>query len=304
MGLLSLVEDRPTPKAVYNWRVYACAAIASFASCMIGYDSAFIGTTIALSSFTKEFGFAKMSATHLAFVKENIVSVYQAGAFWGALFAYVSAFYIGRKWSLVFWSMIFTLGAGLTLGASGERGLGLIYAGRALGGVGVGACSMITPIYISELAPPAIRGRLVGLYELGWQIGGLVGFWINYGLSLHHKPDHSQWLIPFAVQLIPGGLLFAGAFWLRESPRWLLSKNRREEALKNLCWIRRLESDDIYMVEEIGFIDAALEEQSNAIGRGFFAPFKAVARSRSLQWRMILGGLLFMWQNGSGINAM
>lgn len=45
MGLLSLVEDRPTPKAVYNWRVYTSAAVASFASCMIGYDSAFIGTT-------------------------------------------------------------------------------------------------------------------------------------------------------------------------------------------------------------------------------------------------------------------
>jgi len=271
---------------------------------MIGYDSAFIGTTIALPSFAKEFGFGNMTAEHLAFVKENIVSVYQAGAFWGAIFAYVSAFYIGRKWSLVFWSCIFTIGAALTLGASGARGLGFIYAGRVLGGVGVGACSMIVPIYIAELAPPAIRGRLVGLYELGWQTGGLVGFWINYGLSLHHKSNHQQWIIPFAVQLIPGGLLFIGAFWLKESPRWLMSRNRREEAMKNLCWIRQLEADDIYMVEEIGFIDAALEEQSAAIGRGFFAPFKAVARSRSLQWRLILGGLLFMWQNGSGINAI
>jgi len=51
-----------------------------------------------------------------------------------------------------------------------------IYAGRVLAGLGVGGTSMITPIYIAELAPPAIRGRLVGIYELGWQIGGLVGF--------------------------------------------------------------------------------------------------------------------------------
>lgn len=51
--------------------------------------------------------------------------------------------------------------------------LGPIYAGRVLAGIGVGGASMIVPIYISELAPPAIRGRLVGLYELGWQIGGL-----------------------------------------------------------------------------------------------------------------------------------
>lgn len=62
------------------------------------------------------------------------------------------------------------------LGANGDRGLGLILGGRVLAGIGVGACSMIVPIYISEISPPAVRGRLVGIYELGWQIGGLVGF--------------------------------------------------------------------------------------------------------------------------------
>ena len=124
-----------------------------------------------------EFKFKELSTTELALKKSNIVSIYQAGAFFGSFFAYVSAFYLGRKRSLMFWPLIFLLGAGLMLGANGERGLGLIYAGRVLAGVGVGATSMITPIYISELAPPAVRGRLVGIYELGWQIGGLVGFW-------------------------------------------------------------------------------------------------------------------------------
>lgn len=175
MGLLTLVEDRPTPRAVYNWRVYTCAAVASFASCTIGYDSAFIGTTLALPSFTKEFKFASLSTTELALRKSNIVSIYQAGAFFGSLFAYASAFYLGRKRSLTLFSMVFVLGAGIMLGANGERGLSLIYAGRVLAGVGVGGASMLTPIYISELAPPAVRGRLVGIYELGWQVGGLVG---------------------------------------------------------------------------------------------------------------------------------
>ena len=87
-GFLTLVEDRPTPKAVYNWKVYASAAMASFASCMIGYDSAFIGTTLALPSFMSEFAFKDLSESHLALVKANIVSVYQAGAFFGSLFAY------------------------------------------------------------------------------------------------------------------------------------------------------------------------------------------------------------------------
>jgi MFS family permease len=199
MGLLSLVEDRPTPKEVYNWRVYGVATVASFAACMIGYDSAFIGTTLALPSFVKEFRWDELPAQELADTKSNIVSVYQAGAFFGALFAYVSNYFYGRKISLYIYSVVFCLGAGMMLGANADRGLALIYAGRVLAGIGVGACSMIVPIYISECAPPAIRGRLVGIYELGWQMGGLVGFWINYGIAETLPSNHSQWLIPFAV---------------------------------------------------------------------------------------------------------
>ncbi|KKY17328.1 putative quinate permease [Diplodia seriata] len=304
MGVLSLVEDRPTPKAVYNWRVYACACIASFASCTIGYDSAFIGTTLSLPSFVDEFKFEDMSKDHLALVKANIVSVYQAGAFFGSLFAYISSYFFGRRISLQLFSLIFIVGAGMMLGANGDRGLGLIIGGRVLAGVGVGGASNMTPIYISELAPPAVRGRLVGIYEAGWQIGGLVGFWINYGLSETMAPSHTQWLIPFAVQLIPAGLLLFGSVWIRESPRWLFQKGRREEAMKNLCWIRNLPADDLYMVEEVAYIDAQLEETRSSIGLGFWKPFQAVGRSKKVQWRFFLGGMLFLLQNGSGINAI
>jgi sugar porter (SP) family MFS transporter len=304
MGLLTLVEDRPTPKNVYNWRVYACAAIASFASCMIGYDSAFIGTTLALPSFVAEFGFKQMTPSHLALVKANIVSVYQAGAFFGSFFAYASNYFWGRKKSLYGFAAIFLLGAGIMLAASSARGLGPIIGGRVLAGIGVGGASMIVPIYISELSPPAIRGRLVGIYELGWQIGGLVGFWINYGISQTMAPSHHQWLIPFAVQLIPGGLLFFGTFWLRESPRWLIANGQREQGLKNLSWIRQLPADDIYIMEEVTSIDNAIAEQTATIGTGFLAAFKAVLKSRKQQWRFFLGGMLFLWQNGSGINAI
>ena len=117
-----------------------------------------------------------MSTHELSTTKETIVSLYQAGAFFGSLFAYVSAYFLGRKKSLMIFSLVFILGAGLMLGANGDRGLGLILGGRVLAGIGVGACSMIVPIYISEISPPAVRGRLVGIYELGWQVGGLVGF--------------------------------------------------------------------------------------------------------------------------------
>ncbi|KAJ5135742.1 uncharacterized protein N7515_005020 [Penicillium bovifimosum] len=304
MSILKLVEDRPTPRAVYNWRVYLLAAVASCTSCMIGYDSAFIGTTLSLDSFKSEFHFDTMSDPMKNLISANIVSCYQAGAFFGAFFAYPIGHFWGRRVGLLVAALVFTLGAGLMLGANGDRGLGLMYGGRVLAGLGVGAGSNITPIYISELSPPAIRGRLVGVYELGWQIGGLVGFWINFGVDETLAPSHKQWLIPFAVQLIPSGLLLIGGSFIRESPRWLFGRGRREEAIKNLCWIRQLPENDIYMVEEIGAIDQALEEQRRSIGIGFWKPFKAAGTNKKVMWRLFLGSALFFWQNGSGINAI
>jgi sugar porter (SP) family MFS transporter len=304
MGLLNLVEDRPTPKAVYNWRVYFSAAVAASAAMMIGYDSAFIGGTLALTSFKDEFHFDRLSKSAVNLTSANIVSCYQAGAFFGAFFAYPAGHYLGRKIGLTIFAAVFTLGAGMMLGANGARGLGLIYGGRVLAGMGVGGASNLSPIYCSEIAPPAIRGRLVGLYEMAWQIGGLVGFWINYGVSETMAPSHEQWIIPFAVQLIPAGLLFVGALVIRESPRWLFSRGRREEGIKNLCWLRMLPSDHIYMQEEIFAIDNAIEYQRTTVGLGFWQPFRAVYNDRKVTYRFLLGGSLFLWQNATGINAI
>ena len=270
---------------------------------MIGYDSAFIGTTLALPSFVKEFQLNSMPAAELALTKANIVSVYQAGAFFGALGAYTSSYYIGRKKSLILWVLIFILGAGMMLGANRERGLGLIIGGRVLAGLGVGGCSNMVPIYISELSPPAVRGRLVGIYEMGWQIGGLVGFWINYGLQETMEESHRQWIIPFAVQLVPAGCLLLGAFWMPESPRWRLTNGQREQALKDLCWIRNLPADHTYILEEVDAIDAQVEHDRVHVGAGFWKQF-TVLKHRHVQWRLFLGGMLFLWQNGSGINAI
>jgi sugar porter (SP) family MFS transporter len=168
-------------------------------------------------------------------------------------------------------------------------------------GIGVGGTSNLAPIYIAEISPPAIRGRLVCMFELGWQIGGLVGFWINYGISLHVP---KMWIVPFAVQLIPSGILFIGSFWLHESPRWLMSKGRRELAVKNLCWIRELDEDEIYIKEEMYAIETDIDRQMAAGGMGFWQPFKLLASNRHIQWRFFLGGSLFFWQNASGINAI
>ena len=303
MGILNLVEDRPTPKAVCNWRVYCLAAVASFASCMIGYDSAFIETTLALPSFVAEFSFDTMSKSQQNLVSANIVSVYQAGAFFGAWAGYVGGYCCGRKIGLLVFAALFVLGSGVMLAADHNIGLGPIYGGRVLAGFAIGGASNLVPIYISELSPPAVRGRLVGIYELGWQVDGLVGFWINYGISETLAPSHSQWLIPFAVQLIPGGLLLLGCFWIKESPRWLISKDRRDAGIRNLAWIRHLPVTDAYILEEIAAIDAPIAEQVAGIGTGFWTPVTAPFRDRKIAYRFFLGSMLFLWQNACGINA-
>lgn len=136
IAILQKVEDRPTPQCVYNWRVYLCAAVAGSAAIMIGYDSAFIGTTIALPAFKTEFGLTKLATADFNLISANIVSCYQAGAFFGSIFAYAAGFFIGRKYGMALFAAIFILGAGLMCGATGERGLALIYAGRVFAGIG------------------------------------------------------------------------------------------------------------------------------------------------------------------------
>ncbi|KAF8211091.1 hypothetical protein K438DRAFT_1808793 [Mycena galopus ATCC 62051] len=289
MARLARVEDRPTPAEVYNWKVYFNAIIATWAAVMIGctprYDSAFIGTSISLASFKSEFGLTTKSTTEFNFISANIVSVFQAGCFFGAFFGYLTGYFIGRKYGLVLSSAIFILGAGLQCGAIPLPAWASSHLRR-------------------RNCPPAIRGRLIGMYELCWQLGGVIGFWINYGVTEHIPAGHKQWFIAFAIQLIPGCLLFIGSFFMIESPRWLVSRDRNAEALKNLASLRNLPEDAPYVVEEYSEIEAAIAHERSLAGAGFFGPLKTVFTSKTLVYRLLLGSSLFVWQNGTGINAI
>lgn len=115
-------------------------------------------------------------------------------------------------------SIIFCLGGALMTGAQGN--MNYVYAGRAIAGLGIGAASLTVPVYISEIAPPSIRGRLVGIFEIVSSLGAMSGFWLNY-ITNETIPvsEPSQWIVPLGLQLVPGVLLFVGILFCPESPR-------------------------------------------------------------------------------------
>lgn len=74
--------------------------------------------------------------------------------------------------------------------------------GRFLGGFAVGFLSLIIPVYLAEFAPPSIRGRLVGFFDIFIQVGTLAGFWINYGIDASLPSNKFQWQLPVFVQFL------------------------------------------------------------------------------------------------------
>jgi len=264
-----------------------------------GYDSSFIGTAITLKGFQRDFGISKMTKAQQNDVSSNLTSVYSAGGFFGALFMYFSLELLGRKMTIIISDFFFILGAVLTVG---PVSLGSMYAGRVLTGFGVGGIAAVAPIYVSEMAPPAIRGRLTGFFESFYQVGAVIGFWINYGVT-HNLNVNSRmaWRIPFGVQLIPAGLLTIFIPFLKESPVWLLKKDRSEDAIKVYSYVRNLPADHRYIAEDVAFVRGQIEyERAVTGGHGsFWANLKAAgkeARMKGMRNRFALVFLMFMWQ--------
>lgn len=174
-------------------------------------------------------------------------------------------------------------------------------------GLGIGASSVMIPIYIAECSPPLIRGRLVGIFEIMLQTALVFGFWVNYGVARNISPDgDKQWHIPVAVQFIPAGMvLLTMPFFCVESPRWLFSKNRTDRATKALCWVRNLPAEHPYIVQEIAEIQASITHELEVSGgkRSNMQLLKELS-APGMRWRVIMSCLLMLLQNLTGINAI
>lgn len=165
---------------------------------------------------------------------------------------------------------------------------------------------MIVPIYISESGPPAIRGRLIGVFEIFLQISQIFGFWVNYGVNIHISADsNAQWRLPFALQLVPGSLLVICMFLQPESPRWLLNAGKVDEARKVLQRLRQLPADDAYLQWEVNSILQQIEQEDLRGGKRTLASkLKEIFGNPKMRLRLGLGVAMFVSQNMSGINAL
>ncbi|GME25661.1 Sugar/inositol transporter [Neofusicoccum parvum] len=298
----AIKEDagNPVPREIYGWRIYLVAISAAWASAMYGYDSAFIGGTLELPSFKAAYGLADDAAS--TSLDSNIVSTFQAGAFFGAIGGFFIAESFGRKMVILTSGLIFSLGVVLQMLGI----LGALYGGRVLTGLGVGASSMIIPIYIAECAPAAIRGRLVGMFEIMLQIALVFGFWVNYGVQQNVSPDTDmQWHIPVGIQFVPAGLLLLSMPWVPESPRWLVSKGRSEKALTALSWIRNLPQDHDYVLSELAdFQTAVNHEIESSGGKATNVQIFRELAQKGVRNRAALAMAMMMFQNLTGINAI
>jgi SP family arabinose:H+ symporter-like MFS transporter len=169
---------------------------------------------------------------------------------WGCIFGAALAGRItdmyGRKTILIVVAVLFTI---TSVGTGLAPDINIFVLARFLGGFAVGAASILSPMYISEIAPARSRGRLVALYQLSIVIGILISYFINY---LLHDIGDTNWRWMFLTGTIPSLVFFILLFLVPETPRYLYKKGDREQSYKILMKINGQEEADkaIRQIEE------------------------------------------------------
>jgi sugar porter (SP) family MFS transporter len=203
------------------------------------------------------------------------------GAIIGCLVAGKVADKYGRRSGLLVASTIFGISS-LAMALAPDRDLFIAF--RLVAGIGVGMASMLSPMYIAEVSPAHLRGRMVAINQLTVVTGILVTNLVNYTLR-NDGPDAWRWM--FGLGVIPSVLFFVGALWLPESPRWLVKVGRSAEAGVILTKI----GDASYASESLLVI-----ERSNNKG--------AAGLSRAVLPAVVIGVVLAVFQQLCGINVV
>lgn len=172
--------------------------------------------------------------------------------------------WIGRQKSILIGSLIVALGAGLQ---SGARDTGMFIAGRFFIGLGSGINGIASPLLITELAHPNQRGKITAVYNTFYYCGSTIAAWTTFG-TLQIKSNWS-WRLPSLLQVAPSAFQICALWFLPESPRWLISKDRHDEALQVMAKYHANgdERDEVIMFEFAEIKTAIREEKVNSKGR-------------------------------------
>lgn len=207
-----------------NRSVYVPAVICAIGALLFGYDTGVISG--ALLYLKGPLGIADN-----AFLQGLVTSGLLVGAMIGALASGSLADRLGRRVMTLIAACVFALGS---LGAAFSPDVATLVGFRLVIGLGVGLASVIVPMYISEIAPTRIRGKLTSLNQLSITVGILLAYIVDYALA----PWQAwRWMIGIAV--LPAAVLFVGMLFMPETPRWLASRNRMYEAERVLRRTRR-----------------------------------------------------------------
>ncbi len=230
------------------------------------------------------------------------VSSALVGTILGVLVAGVLSDRFGRKEILMLSGIFFGLSA-IGCALAGSFTSLVIY--RLVGGIGVGIASMLSPMYISEIAPAHKRGRLVSLYQFAITVGILFAYFSNTwflnlstsgqlvdaGTLANRLLVNEVWRIMLGSEVLPALLFLILLFTVPKSPRWLASKGRKFEALKILTKI----VGETEAQKEIGNMEVSLKKESGGIAMVFKGGFKTA---------IIMGISLAFLTQVSGINAI
>jgi len=261
----------PIVRAGYLYRISLIATMGGF---IFGYDlDIIIG---ALLFVRREFHFTPMQLG-LA------VSSAAFGCILGPLLGGSISDRLGRKKTLAITALVFALG---TIGTVVPRNAAEFDFARFIGGLGVGLASVVSPMYISEIAPSHLRGRLVTVNQLAIMVGALLSIVVAYVLSFT-----AGWRMMFASELLPVAVFLVGLTVMPESPRWLLCNNRLSQARDVL---RRI-YDPLSAERELHLIRASIGENQVRL-KELLAP--------GLRRALLIGITLAMLQQFTGVSPI
>ncbi|KIW83322.1 hypothetical protein Z517_02567 [Fonsecaea pedrosoi CBS 271.37] len=206
----------------YNLRIILVLTLGSLT---FGYGFSVISNTIGQPGFIQYFNL-KANSDYTNAITGTINGLYCAGALFGALHVGWMCEARGRKETMYLGSAVNVVGGALE---TGSVNMAMFLVSRFISGYGIGMMVVLIPIMQSEISPPNARGFLVGQHGtwivLGYAIAGWVGAGTYYSSNLSF-----QWRFPIALSIIPPLALAMCGPWIPESPRWLLTRDRREEA--------------------------------------------------------------------------